>query len=113
VPAASTPAVDSAANADTSPTAPATDSSTADVQKADTDTDLAASDHQITTDVKSAISLDTVTKGSEIGVSTSHGVVALTGSLPDQGMVDHLADAVGRVKDVKGVDTSALIVTSL
>jgi hyperosmotically inducible protein len=77
------------------------------------DTGDAAADHQITADVKSAISQDSVTKDSDIAVSTSHGVVALKGSVPDQNIIDHVADAVGKVKDVKSVDTSALVVTSL
>jgi hyperosmotically inducible protein len=70
-------------------------------------------DHQITTDVKSEILLDSVSKDSNIAVTTTHGVVALTGSLPDQSAVDHVTDAVGRIKDVKSVDASALIVTQL
>jgi len=40
-------------------------------------------------------------------------VVALTGNLPDQSAVDHVTEAVGRIKDVKSVDNSALIVTQL
>jgi hyperosmotically inducible protein len=59
------------------------------------------------------MSLDSITKDSDIAVTTTHGVVALTGSLPDQGAVDHVAAAVARVKDVRSVDTSALTVTSL
>jgi hyperosmotically inducible protein len=74
---------------------------------------LAASDSQITTDVKSQIAGDTLSKDANIEVITSHGVVALTGSLPSQDAIDHVKDVAGRVKDVKSVDASALLVASL
>jgi hyperosmotically inducible protein len=83
------------------------------VQKVGPDTDSAALDHQITTDVESAFLLDSITRDSNIAVTTTHGVVALTGNLPDQSAVDHVTEAVGRIKDVKSVDNSALIVTQL
>lgn len=95
------------------PTAPATSSSAADGQKAATSTEFAASDGQITTDVKSQLAGDSLSKGVNIGVTTTHGVVALTGTLTSQNAIDHVKDVAGKVKDVKSVDTSALVVASL
>jgi len=86
---------------------PAVDSSVA------TSAALPASDSQITTDVKTAIAGDLVVKDLEIGVSTTDGVVALTGSVATQGAIDQAKDVAAKVKDVKGVDTSALILASL
>ena len=73
----------------------------------------AASDSQITTDVKTAIAGDVAVKDYTIGVSTTDGVVALTGSVASQGDIDQVKDVAGKVKDVKRVDTSALILASL
>lgn len=95
------------------PAAPATSSSPADDQKVATSTEFAASDGQITTDVKSQLAGDSVSKGVNIGVSTTHGVVALTGTLTSQNAIDHVKDVAGKVKDVKSVDTSALVLASL
>jgi BON domain-containing protein len=81
--------------------------------KSEAGTQGVASDNQITTDVKSQIAGDILGTNVNIGVTTSHGVVALTGSLPSQDAIDHVKDVAGRVKDVKGVDTSAMRVASL
>jgi osmotically-inducible protein OsmY len=72
-----------------------------------------ASDSQITTDVKTAIAGDIAVKDFNIGVSTTDGVVALTGSVASQGDIDQAKDVAGKVKDVKRVDISALILASL
>jgi hyperosmotically inducible periplasmic protein len=74
---------------------------------------LTTSDSQITTDVKAAIAGDLVAKDSIIGVSTTDGVVALTGSVASQSVIDQVKDVAGKVKDVKSVDASALILASL
>ncbi len=74
---------------------------------------LPASDSQITTDVKTAIAGDLAVKDLEIGVSTTDGVVALTGKVASQGAIDQVKDVAAKVKDVKSVDTSALILASL
>lgn len=95
------------------PAAPATSSSPADGQKPPTSTEFAASDGQITTDVKSQLAGDSVSKGVDIGVTTTHGVVALSGTLTSQNAIDHVKDVAGKVKDVKSVDTSALVLASL
>jgi hyperosmotically inducible periplasmic protein len=90
-----------------------TSSPSADDQKVGTSTEFVVSDSQITTDVKSEIAGDSLSKDLEIGVTTTHGVVALTGSLASQGAIDHVKDVAGKVKDVKSVDASALILASL
>jgi hypothetical protein len=72
-----------------------------------------ASDPQITSEVKSVLADDSVAKDSNIDVNTSQGVVALTGSVPDQSVLDHVVAAVSKVKDVRRVDASAVTVTNL
>ena len=94
-------------------TMPTTTSLSADDQKMGTSMELATSDSEITTDVKTEIARDSLSKDLDIGVSTTHGVVALTGSLASQGAIDHVKDVAGKVKNVKSVDTSALILASL
>jgi hyperosmotically inducible periplasmic protein len=105
------PAAESFANSELA-TTPATGSSPADDQKVGTSSGLAASDSQITTDVKSEIAGDRLSKDVAIGVTTTHGVVALTGSVATQGAID-FKDVAGKVAGVKSVDTSALVLASL
>ena len=71
-------------------------------------TERVASDSWITTKVKSALLADSVTKGFEIGVKTTHHVVALSGTVDTQASADHAADVARQIKHVKSVDTSAL-----
>jgi hyperosmotically inducible protein len=92
---------------------PATGSSPADEQKVATSTDSTASDSQITTDVKSEIAGDSLSSQVNIEVTTTHGVVALTGSLASQNAIDHFKEVAGKVAGVKSVDTSALVLASL
>jgi len=91
---------------------PATVNSRADDQKAATSTELAASDSRITTDVKSELASDSLSNVN-IRVTTTDGVVALTGTLASQSAIDHVKDVAGKAKDVKSVDASALILASL
>jgi hyperosmotically inducible protein len=88
-------------------------SSAADDQPMSTAPDLGTSDSQITTDVKSAIAGDALGKDANIRVTTTHGVVTLTGSLASQDAIDQVKGVAGHVKDVKSVDTSGLILASL
>jgi hypothetical protein len=74
---------------------------------------LAASDSDISANVKSEIAVDSSGKYSSIGVVTTNGVVALTGSLASQDDIDHVKLVVASVKDVKSVDTSALRVPAI
>jgi len=94
-------------------TSPATDSgSPVSDQKVRTNTDFAASDSQITIDVKSAIAGDSLSNDANIEVTTTQGVVVLTGSVANQNAIDQVKDVAGKVKDVKSVDASALILAS-
>ena len=68
------------------------------------------SDSWITTKVKSEILADSISKGFEVSVKTTHGVVVLTGTLPNQNAIDHVKNIAGKVNGVKSVDTSALAV---
>jgi hyperosmotically inducible protein len=45
-------------------------------------------------------------------VTTTQGVVVLSGTLASQDAVDHVKQVAQNVQDVKSVDTSALKVTS-
>jgi hyperosmotically inducible protein len=99
--------------ADELTTPPATGGSPADDQKAGTNTGLAASDGQITADVKSEIAGDSLSKDGDLSVTTTRGVVVLTGSLASQGAIDHVKDVAGKVPGVKSVDSSALVLASL
>jgi len=67
-----------------------------------------ASDSWITTKVKSGLLADSLTKGLDIGVNTSNGVVALSGTVASQDAVDHAEDLAKKVKGVKSVDSSGL-----
>jgi hyperosmotically inducible protein len=67
-----------------------------------------ASDVRITTAVQSEIAADGSSEDAKVGVSTTNGVVALTGTLASQDAIDHLKGIAEKVQDVKSVDTSAL-----
>lgn len=75
-------------------------------------TDPAASDSRITSEVKSEIAADSISKGVDVAVTTTNGVVVLSGTLATQDAIDHVKGVAEKVKDVKSVDTSALKVTS-
>ena len=74
---------------------------------------LVASDSQITTEVKSAIANEGLTKDASIAVTTTDGVVALSGSVPSQAAIEQVKDVAAKVKDVKRVDISGLLLASL
>ena len=71
-----------------------------------------ASDIRITSAVKSEIAADSSSKDANVGVTTTNGVVVLTGTLATQAAIDHVKGVAEKVKDVKSVDTSALKLTS-
>jgi hyperosmotically inducible protein len=75
-------------------------------------TESAASDLRITTAVKSEIAADSSSKDANVGVTTTNGVVELTGILANQDAIDHVKGVAEKVRDVKRVDTSALKITS-
>ena len=84
------------------------DSVAAKTDKAAKKTGKYASDSWITTKVKSGLLADSVTKGLDIGVNTSNGVVALSGTVASQDALDHAEDLAKKVKGVKSVDSSGL-----
>jgi|HubBroStandDraft_1064217.scaffolds.fasta_scaffold13083_2 hyperosmotically inducible protein len=104
--------VDHVKSADASTTTPATTGSATDEHKAGTNAGFAASDSQITADVESQIVGDSPSNVN-IGVTTTHGVVVLSGSVANQGAIDHVKDVAGNVPGVKSVDSSALVLASL
>ncbi|HSH96745.1 MAG: BON domain-containing protein [Methylophilaceae bacterium] len=71
-----------------------------------------ASDSWITTKVKSELLADSVTKGFDISVETSHGVVTLSGSLKSQDAIDHAKALAAKIKGVKSVDVTSLKVAA-
>ena len=81
-------------------------------QKPEVATPLPVSDNEITANVKSEIAVDSVGMSGAIGVTTTGGIVALTGSLSSQDDIDHIKGVVARVKDVKSVDTTAMSVSA-
>jgi hyperosmotically inducible protein len=94
-------------------TIPPSDGTTAtDVQEGATGNEPAGSDSRITTEVKSQFAADNISKDVDIGVTTTQGVVVLTGTLVTQDAIDHVRNVAAQVKDVKSVDTSAMKVTS-
>jgi hyperosmotically inducible protein len=68
------------------------------------------SDSQITAYVKSEIA--TATPNSSVDITTTDGVVALSGSVPSQDAVEQARRAAQRVPGVKQVDASGLTVTN-
>jgi hypothetical protein len=93
---------------------PATTGAPADAQQAPASpaaagNEPAASDSQITADVKSHIAV--VAPDNNVHVTTTNGVVALAGSAPSQDAVDQAKLAAFRVAGVKDVDVAALKVS--
>ncbi|MBI3546499.1 MAG: BON domain-containing protein [Gammaproteobacteria bacterium] len=78
--------------------------------KAGTDSKRAVSDSWITTKVKSELLADSISKGFDVNVKTTHGVVVLKGTLANEDAIDHVKDVAAKVDGVKSVDTSALTV---
>lgn len=66
------------------------------------------SDSWITTKVKSEILGDTVAKGFDVHVKTTHGVVELSGTLRNGDAIAHVKDLAEKIEGVKSVDTSGL-----
>ncbi len=73
-------------------------------------TERVVSDSWITTKVKSELLADNASKGLNMHVKTTHGVVVLSGNLGNQDAVDHVKNIAGKVKGVKSVDGSAIVV---
>jgi hyperosmotically inducible protein len=96
----------------TEPAASSTEPAASSSAPVASNTDPAASDMRITTAVKSGIAADSSSKDANVGVTTTNGVVVLTGTLATQDAIDHVKGVAEKVEDVKSVDTSALKITS-
>jgi hyperosmotically inducible protein len=70
------------------------------------------SDSWITTKVKSSLLADSVTKGFQISVKTTNGVVTLSGTVATQSAIDQAEHVAKQIKGVTDVDTSALKVST-
>jgi len=71
--------------------------------------DSANSDRLITSAVQSQIATDAA--GAAVQVNTINGVVILTGTVPTADAVEHVKQVAQQVKDVKGVDATAVRVS--
>ncbi len=80
------------------------------LEKAEHKTEQVVSDSWITTQVKSEILANSVSKGFKVSVSTKKGAVALKGNLPNQDAVDLVRMIAEKVKGVRSVDTSGLVI---
>jgi len=89
----------------------AADTGPSKVDKAAAKTKRVASDSWITTKVKSEITADSLAKGFDVSVTTTHGVVVLKGALASQDAIDHVKSLAEKVKGVKSVDTALLTVS--
>ena len=70
----------------------------------------AVSDSWITTKVKSEILANSLSKAFKVGVKTKRGVVSLKGKLPSQDAIDLVKMIAEKVKGVKSVDVSGLVI---
>jgi hyperosmotically inducible protein len=91
---------------------PANSQAEANTRDAMANTERVASDSWITTKVKSEILADNVSKGFNVSVKTTQGVVVLSGALASQDGIDHVKAIAAKVSGVKSVDVSALHVSS-
>jgi len=78
--------------------------------KAASNAEQVMSDSWITTKVKAEILANSVSKAFKVGVKTKRGSVTLTGKLPSQDAVDLVKMIAEKVKGVKGVNVSGLVV---
>ena len=74
--------------------------------------EAAVTDSWITTKVKSEIFANSASKGFKVSVKTKKGEVWLSGKLPTQDGIDLVKSIAEKVKGVKSVDTSGLVVAS-
>jgi hyperosmotically inducible protein len=91
---------------------PAKTKSSAKARDATAKTERVVSDSWITTKVKSELLADSVSKGSNVHVKTTHGVVVLKGTLANEDAIDHVKDIAAKVNGVKSVNTSGLKVAA-
>jgi len=73
-------------------------------------TAAAIEDTAITADLKTKFAADSKTKGSDISVKTSNGIVALSGTVVSGAQKTHAAYVARHTKGVQQVDTTALTI---
>ncbi|MBX3711679.1 MAG: BON domain-containing protein [Lysobacter sp.] len=78
--------------------------------KADESSQQPVEDSWITTKVKADLLVDDQTKGLDINVSTTNGVVTLAGRLDSAAQVDKAVSIARGIKGVKSVDSTTLTV---
>jgi hyperosmotically inducible protein len=88
----------------------ASDDATMAPSKAASNAERVVSDSWITTKVKSEILANSVSKAFKVGVKTKGGAVSLKGKLPNQDAIDLVKMISEKVKGVKSVDVSGLVI---
>lgn len=83
---------------------------TASQARADASSQQPVEDSWITTKVKADLLVDDQTKGLDINVSTTNGVVTLAGRLDSAAQVDKAVSIARAIKGVKSVDATTLTV---
>jgi len=78
--------------------------------KAASSVERVVTDSWITTKVKSEILANSVSKAFKVSVKTKRGAVVLTGKLPSQDAIDLVKMIAEKVKGVKSVDVSGLVI---
>jgi len=78
--------------------------------KAASSAERVVSDSWITTKVKSEILANSVSKAFKVSVKTKRGAVTLKGKLPSQDAIDLVKMIAEKVKGVKSVDVSGLVI---
>ena len=74
--------------------------------------DAANPDRMITEAVQTQIAAATADAGARIAVNTINGLVILTGTAPSADVVEHVKQVVQQVRNVQGVDATAVHVSS-
>ena len=105
-------AVEGVKSVDNNLTVASRSDTSAKIHKAADTTSRVISDSWITTKLKSELLADSVSKGADVSVETTHGVVVLKGVLPNQASVDHVKVMAEQVSGVKSVDVSGLTVAA-
>ena len=105
-------AVEGVKSVDNNLTVASRSETSAKMHKAADDTSRVISDSWITTKLKSELLADSVSKGVDVSVETTHGVVVLKGVLPSQASVDHVKVMAEQVSGVKSVDVTGLTVAT-
>jgi osmotically-inducible protein OsmY len=75
--------------------------------------DAANSDRMITDAAQTQIAAATAGQGASIAVNTLNGLVILTGTAPSPAVVEQVKQVVQQIKNVQGVDATAVRISSL